>query len=153
MSTETAEKNQAAVTMGRLRGRMLTKEYQSAAGASSWQDVRICGCGCGLTLGRAMWRHPARAFDGGEKPRPDVPKAEKPKRPVKPRSQRNEAAVEMGKLGGSMITSEQARKASRAHWGPPGPRCGCGCGDSLSRAKMRHPARAVMLVEKPEAGA
>ena len=145
--------NPNAVAMGRLRAKTLTKEHQSAAGGAAWSDVRMCGCGCGQTLGRAMWRHPARAVDAGEKPRTEPPKAAKPKRPRKPVAQRNKAAVAMGKIGGRMLTPEDARRASRAHWGPPGPRCGCGCGDSLSRAKMRHPARAVLLIEEPEAGA
>ena len=67
METTTTEKNPDAVAMGKLRAKTLTTEHQSAAGKASWEDVRYCGCGCGLTLGRAMWRHPARAFDASER--------------------------------------------------------------------------------------
>ena len=80
-------------------------------------------------------------------------KPAKPKPKTKPLAERTPAAVNMGKLRAKTLNSEHQRMASRAHWGPPGPRCGCGCGDSLSRAKMRHPAKAFMLVEEPEAGA
>ena len=60
--TEAKEKNPAAVAMGKLRAQQFTPEYQSAAGNALWKGVPRCGCGCGLTLGRAKYRHPARAF-------------------------------------------------------------------------------------------
>lgn len=50
-----------AVALGKRRAESFTREHQSEAARAKWGDRPMCGCGCGLTLARAMQRHPARA--------------------------------------------------------------------------------------------
>jgi hypothetical protein len=52
------------VAMNRLRWKGISKEQRSQVAIdlnkARWGEKKSCPCGCGLTLERAMKRHPAR---------------------------------------------------------------------------------------------
>ena len=52
------------------------------------------------------------------------------------------AAVALGKLRAKTLTPAHQRAAVQWRYADE-PRCGCGCGLLYSRAKRRHPARAI----------
>lgn len=59
----------AAAALGRLGGKAAQKriadrtEYARALNRARWGEPERCPCGCGMTLGRARKRHPARLRD------------------------------------------------------------------------------------------